>query len=140
MSAGSEDDRYLRGVEAMNDLQGERVASRIRDFLRNASPEFERYAVSASYGDVYGRPGLSIRDRQLVTIGVLAGIGGCEPQLERHLITALDQGISADELIEVCIQVGAYAGQPRANNAFRVAVEVFERRGVHPGGAEPASG
>lgn len=124
------DARYERGVEMMDELQGERAGRKIRDHLRGISPEFERYAVTASYGDVYGRTGLVRRDRQLVTISVLAAMGGCEAQLERHLIAGINFGITPDEVIEVCIQVGAYAGQARANNAVRVAAEVFERLGV----------
>jgi 4-carboxymuconolactone decarboxylase len=134
------DRRYERGVEAMDELQGKRAGAKIREYLRGVSPEFERYAVSASYGDVYGRPGLELRDRQLVTISALAAMGGCEAQLERHLIAGIKFGITPDEVIEVCIQVGAYAGQARANNAVRVAAEVFERLGVSATGAEPAGG
>jgi 4-carboxymuconolactone decarboxylase len=131
----SDEERYRRGVEAMDELQGERAAPRIREFLRGISPEFERYAVSAGYGDVYSRPGLERRDRQLITIAALAAMGGCEPQLERHMIAGLEFGITPDELVELCIQIGAYAGQARANNAMRVAGEVFQKRGVSATGA-----
>jgi 4-carboxymuconolactone decarboxylase len=130
------DEHYERGVEAMDELQGERAGPRIRAALRGISPEFERYAVSASYGDVYTRGVLELRDRQLITIAALAAIGGCEPQLERHLLAGIKFGLTPDEIVELCIQIGAYAGQPRANNAMRVAGKVFEKLGVSATGVE----
>jgi len=129
------DERYRRGVGQMDELQGERAGPKMRAALQAISPEFEAFAVSGSYGDVYSRPGMSKRDRQLVTISILAGIGGCEPQLERHLIAALKFGLTPDEIVETFIQVAAYAGQARANNAMRVAGEVFARAGVKASGA-----
>lgn len=126
----TDDDRVRRGMEALDALQGEGTAARMMDALARVDPGFARFAIGASYGEVGDRPGLSPRDRQLVTIAALAAMGGCEPQLERHVLAGLRAGLTREEIVETCVQIAVYAGHPRANNAFRVAGEVLRRRGL----------
>ena len=78
-----------------------------------------RYIVEFAFGDVYSRPGLSLRDRELSTVAMLAALGAREPQLDVHLQAALHVGITLDELREVLIHVAPYAGFPAAINAMR---------------------
>jgi 4-carboxymuconolactone decarboxylase len=82
--------------------------------------------VRSALGAVVGRPGLDLRTRQLVTVGVLAAIGGCEPQLQFHVGGALRAGATRTEVIETITQVYLYAGFPRAINAVQVARRAFE--------------
>jgi 4-carboxymuconolactone decarboxylase len=62
---------------------------------------------------------LALRDRELVTVAMLAAKGGSEPQLDVHLHAARNVGVTFDELREVLIQVAPYAGFPAAINAMR---------------------
>jgi 4-carboxymuconolactone decarboxylase len=94
------------------------------------SPSFAEYSISSTYGEVFPRERLELRSRQLVTIAILATLGGCEQQLKLHIRAGLKLGITGDEIVETIIQVAAYAGAPRASNAFLAATEVFERAGV----------
>ena len=80
------------------------------------------------FGDVYARPGLDPRSRQLVTIGVLTALGGCEPQLRIHIGAALNVGLTREEIVEAILHASVYAGFPRALNATFVAREVFAER------------
>jgi 4-carboxymuconolactone decarboxylase len=73
--------------------------------------------IETAYGDVYSRPGLSIRDRQLVTVGVLVALGRSS-QLPVHLRSSLEAGVTAEELQEVVIQTAVLAGFPQAMNAW----------------------
>lgn len=92
------------------------------------------------FGEIYARPQLSPRDRQLVTLGMLTALGGCEPQLELHVTTSLNVGLSPEEIIEALLHSSAYCGFPRAINATFAAKRVFESRGlsgrVRPDGQE----
>jgi 4-carboxymuconolactone decarboxylase len=127
MSTG---DRYAQGLEHLRKTQGEKVAGRIEEALRSVSPSFAEYSISSTYGEVFPRERLELRSRQLVTIAILATLGGCEQQLKLHIRAGLQLGITGDEIVETIIQVAAYAGAPRASNAFLAATEVFERAGV----------
>lgn len=77
-------------------------------------------------GTLVGRSGLDLRTRELVTVGILAAIGGCDPQLAFHTGGALRAGATAEEVIETLMQVSVYAGIPRTLNALAVAVKVLE--------------
>mgnify|MGYP003352937953 CR=1 FL=1 len=76
-----------------------------------------RMVIETAYGDVYDRPGLSLRDRQLVTVGVLTALGRSS-QLPQHLRTSLRHGVTEAELAEVILQVAVLAGFPVAMNAM----------------------
>jgi 4-carboxymuconolactone decarboxylase len=92
-------------------------------------PDFARYAVEAGWADVYGRPGLDLRQRQLLNIAALTALG-TEPQLAAHVRGALNVGVTPREVVEAVFHLALYVGHPRALNAFRVVREVFADRGV----------
>lgn len=74
--------------------------------------------------EVWNRPGLSLRDRSLVTLAVLAA-GGHLPQLRAHLQGARDRGVELDEVLEVMVQVAHYAGWPAGMSGQVAAEEVY---------------
>ncbi|MEV0794335.1 carboxymuconolactone decarboxylase family protein [Kribbella sp. NPDC050459] len=90
------------------------------------------HIVAFGFGDIYARPGLDAKQRQLVTLGVLTALGGCEPQLEVHLRTSLNVGLTPQELVETLIHAAGYAGFPRALNAVAVAKKVFTEQDLIP--------
>jgi 4-carboxymuconolactone decarboxylase len=109
-----DDGRYARGRARLSELHattGEAIVDDLGDL--------GRHIVEYAFGDVYSRPGLALRDRQLVTVAMLAALGNL-PQLEVHLQAALRVGITVDELHEVVLQVAPYAGFPRAMDAMRL--------------------
>lgn len=124
------DDRYARGLEFLARTQGEKTSQRIDHSLRSISESFAAYSVASTYGEVFARERLELKHRQLVTIAIVATLGGCESQLRLHIRAGLNLGLSGDEIVEAIVQVGAYAGAPRASNAMLVAAEVFEREQV----------
>ena len=77
---------------------------------------------------IEGDAGQSARSRQLVTIGVLTALGGCEPQLKVHVGAALNVGISEEEIQEAILHASVYCGFPRALNATFAAQEAIESR------------
>ncbi len=118
------DDRYARGLEILEEVQGREGAASILAGLGAMHPDLPGYVVEDGFADVYARPGLDLGPRQLVTVVALATLGGCERQLAVHVRGALNVGVSAEELFEALLQVGLYAGVPRALNAIRVLREV----------------
>ena len=79
------------------------------------------------YGDIWERPGLSKRDRSLVTVAALIAMNRPD-QLRSHLRIARENGLTQEELIETITHLAFYAGWPSAVTAVGVAREVFERR------------
>ena len=79
------------------------------------------------YGDIWERPGLSKRDRSLVTVAALIAMNRPD-QLRSHLRIARENGLTQEELIEAITHLAFYAGWPSAVTAVGVAREVFERR------------
>ena len=123
---------YGRSVlEAVDNGGGERMVRALEDI----SPALGEQAL-IGFGEIYARPQLSPRDRQLLNVGILTALGGCEPQLEVHINTSLNVGLTPEEIVEALLHASAYCGFPRALNATFVAKRVFERRGLLPLGGE----
>ena len=76
------------------------------------------------YGDVWRRTELSPRDRSLVTIAALAAMGD-EDQLDFHLRRGIESGLTKDQIAEAVIQVGFYAGWPKATKALGATVRIL---------------
>jgi 4-carboxymuconolactone decarboxylase len=89
------------------------------------APDFYRYVAASAFGLLWSRPGLALRDRSLTTVAQLAALGRPD-ELRAHLRGALNVGITKDELVEVLMQTAIYAGVPAANEALKVAAEVFD--------------
>jgi 3-oxoadipate enol-lactonase len=98
--------------------------------VREASPVLAAGVEEFIFADVFSRSGLPARERELLTVAVLAAIGGAENQLGVHVPAALECGADAEELIQLCEQITPYAGFPRALNALRAVRAVLEDRGL----------
>jgi 4-carboxymuconolactone decarboxylase len=79
-----------------------------------------KYVVEFVFGDIYSRPDLSLRDREMITVAVLTALGGLDAQLRVHMKAAFHLGVTTKELEEVVLQTVPYAGFPRALNAMGV--------------------
>ncbi len=120
----SEQERYKHGLEVLGAIDGD-AGQKVVDSLADISPDLAHHVVAWGFGDIYARPGLAPRDRQLVTLGMLTALGGCEPQLKVHIKAALNVGLSQEQIIEALLHSAVYCGFPRALNATFVAKEVF---------------
>lgn len=117
-------ERYVRGLRKLTDVDG-------RDGEEIVAPlgDLGRYIVEFAFGDIYSRPGLALREREIATVSALTVMGGREPQLRVHLNAALRAGLSAAEVEEVILQTVPYAGFPSAINALNLLREVVAQRG-----------
>ncbi|WP_433176998.1 carboxymuconolactone decarboxylase family protein [Actinoallomurus sp. CA-150999] len=125
------EERYEHGMKVLEQVDGE-AGQRIVNSLADTSPELGHQVVAWAFGDMYARPELPARDRQLVTLGVLAALGGCEIELEVHINAALNVGLAPTEIAEALLHSAVYCGMPRSINATLVAKKVFAERGLLP--------
>jgi len=98
--------------------------------VREASPVLAAGVEEFIFADVFSRSGLAARERELLTVAVLAAIGGADNQLGVHVPAALECGADPEELIQLCEQITPYAGFPRALNALRAVRAVLEERAL----------
>ena len=116
--------RFAQGSDLLSRIDGEGGTSVIES-LADIAPDVGRYIVEFAFGDIYARPALSLRDRELATIVSLCTQGAADPQLRVHIRGALNVGLTKSEVIEAFIQCIPYTGFPRVLNAINVAREVF---------------
>ena len=121
------DDRYARGWNKLKEIDGD-VGERVIAALAPIAPDFGRLLVEFGFGDIYSRPQLDLKSREIATIAALAALGNAQPQLKVHIEAALNVGCTRDEIVEVFMQMAVYAGFPAALNALFAAHEVFARR------------
>jgi 4-carboxymuconolactone decarboxylase len=120
-------DRYDRGLEKLKEIDGE-AGERVIESLKDIAPDLARYTIEFPFGDVYQRPGLDLKSREIATVAALTALGNAAPQLKVHIHGALNVGCSRQEIVEVIIQMAIYAGFPAALNGMAAAKEVFKER------------
>lgn len=114
--------RYERGRTRLREVHGERSLATIESL-----GDLGRLIVEVAYGDVYTRPGLSLRERQIATVAALVATGRSS-QLPVHLRSSLSAGLSGDEIREVIIQTALIAGFPPAMNAMATLKTILGER------------
>ncbi|GAA2431596.1 carboxymuconolactone decarboxylase family protein [Streptomyces mauvecolor] len=120
-------ERYERGLAVLRTVGGQENPA-VLDSLADIAPALGHMTVAFGYGDVVSRPGLTLRQRQIATVGALAALGNAAPQLRFHIGGALNVGVSPAEIVEILIHTAVYAGFPAALNGIGAAREVFEAR------------
>lgn len=119
--------RLARGSRALSKIDG-KAGENVVAALADIAPDFARYVIEFSFGDIYSRPGLDLRAREVATIAALTALGNATPQLKVHIDAGLNVGLSRDEIVEVIMQMAVYAGFPAALNGLFAAKEVFAHR------------
>jgi 4-carboxymuconolactone decarboxylase len=112
---------------------GQAVYKKLFGEERESKPDdtaLDDFTIEHLFADVWSRPNLEMRQRSIITVALLAGLGR-DRELARHIEGALNLGITRDEIIEIMIQVAYYAGWPAGHNGQRVAQEVFARSEAH---------
>ncbi|MEK7387244.1 MAG: GNAT family N-acetyltransferase, partial [candidate division NC10 bacterium] len=102
-------------------------ATSARSEVRQVAPKLIELSEKVLYGDVWERPGLSKRDRSLITVAALTVMGRSD-QLPGHLERALANGVTREEIGELITHLAFYAGWPAAMTAGRIARKVFDER------------
>jgi 4-carboxymuconolactone decarboxylase len=116
-------EKYEKGMAKRREVLGDDHVDRTIANTTGLDRDFQNWITEKVWGDLWNRPGLSTRDRSLVTIAMLAALG--HDELELHLRAARNTGITPEEIGEVLLHVATYAGVPAANHAFAMLKNVY---------------
>lgn len=109
------------GYQLLDQLQDEQTLHGWSGMLEREVPGFADWVITALFGGIYQRDGLSLRDRQLINLATLATLGGVDPQLTGHVKTSVRIGMSREEILEVFVHLAPYIGMPKTLAGLRVA-------------------
>ena len=133
-SAQEASSRYVRGWEKLREIDGH-AGERVVEALADIAPDFARYLIEFPFGDIYSRPQLDLKSREIGVVAALTALGNAAPQLKVHIHGALNVGCTREEVVEIIMQMAVYAGFPAALNGLFAAKEVFAERGPDSGAA-----
>lgn len=122
--------RYEKGKECIESIQKKSVEEIFGD-LEDIAPDLSRFVIEFPYSEIYTRNEVDLKTRELCTVAALTAIGTI-PQLKDHINAALNVGNSPEEIVEIIMQMSAYAGFPKAINGVVVAKEVFIDNDLFP--------
>jgi len=136
--------RYSRGWEKLREIDGqagERVIASLADIAPDFAKyliDFAKYLIEFPFGDIYSRPQLDLKAREIGVVAALTALGNATPQLKVHIHGALNVGCTRhgalnvgctrEEVVEIIMQMAVYAGFPSALNGLFAAKEVFAER------------
>lgn len=95
--------RYKTGLANLHHIDGE-TGEKVLTSLADIYPDLRRYIIEYPFGDIYGRPHLTLQQRELITIAMLATLGHAAPQLAVHIHGALNVSCDPQEITETLLQ------------------------------------
>lgn len=113
-------DAHTRGMAVRRAVLGDAHVDRATAAATPFDADFQAFITEGAWGAIWSRPGLTRRERSLITIALLAALGH-EEEVEMHARAAENTGASADDIREALLHVAVYAGVPAANRAFKAA-------------------
>ena len=122
-------DRYQKGWQKLKEIDGE-AGEKVIESLQDIAPDLARYVIEFPFGDVFSRPGLDLKSREIATVAALTALGNAQPQLKVHVHAALNVGCTPEEIVEVVMQMAVYAGFPSALNGMTLVKQVFAERDI----------
>jgi 4-carboxymuconolactone decarboxylase len=120
----SENGRYERGMAVRRAVLGDAHVDAAQARTDGFTADFQDLITRYAWGEIWGRPGLDRRTRSCITLAMLAALH-CDGELGMHVRAARRNGLTAEEIKEVLLQVAIYAGVPAANAAFAIAQRVL---------------
>lgn len=124
----TQDDRRKAGVDVIRTMFGRYLGDDqppIAATPDGPAGDLSRLAVEHCYGEIWSRPGLDLRSRSLVTLGILIASGHPD-ELRNHIKGALGNGLTPDEVLEAMLHSVAYVGFPAAGKAMAVAIKTLD--------------
>ncbi len=124
--ARSPSDRYRQGMVTRRRVLGDAHVDRATAATTSFDQPFQEMITEGAWGTVWSRPGISSRERSMITIALLAALGHDE-EVAMHVRATANTGASREDITEALMHVAIYAGVPAANRAFKIAKHVFEQ-------------
>ena len=122
-------DLFEQGLATRKQVLGEEYVNKSIDNADEFQLKLQEFITTHAWGAIWGREGIPLKTRSMINIALLAALGRTH-EFRLHLGGALNNGVTKDEIAEILIQVGGYAGFPCAVDGFRQAKEVFKEKGV----------
>jgi 4-carboxymuconolactone decarboxylase len=119
--------KFDDGMKVRREVLGDAHVDRSTTNSNSFDRDFQEYITETVWGGIWTRDGLERHTRHLVTIGILAALGR-EHELELHLRSTINTGVTPEQLREVFMHVAAYAGVPAANTAFALAKKILKEQ------------
>lgn len=117
-------DIYTAGMTTRRKVLGEDHVNRAEADKTDFDSPYQALITEAAWGHVWSRKTISPRERSMLTIALLAGLGN-DHELAMHIRATANTGASPDDVLEALLHVAIYAGVPRANHAIKIAKETF---------------
>jgi 4-carboxymuconolactone decarboxylase len=124
-----EEERTQQGMRVRREVLGDAHVDRAVASTTSFTEPFQDFITRYAWGEIWSRPGLGRAERSMVTLAVLTALGR-EHELAMHVRAGLRNGLTAEQIGEVLLQTGVYAGVPAANRAFAIAQEVLREAGA----------
>jgi 4-carboxymuconolactone decarboxylase len=124
-----EAERAQEGMRVRREVLGDEHVDRAVAMTTSFTEPFQDFITRYAWGEIWSRPGLTRAERSMVTLTVLTALGR-EHELAMHVRAALRNGLTAEQIAEVLLQTGVYAGVPAANRAFAIAQDVLREAGA----------
>jgi 4-carboxymuconolactone decarboxylase len=122
-----EKSRYDRGLDTMRAIFGTGIEAALKN-VAATNPDLARCLVEFPFGDIYTRPGLDLKTREMLTVAALTVLGYPQAELKEHIRGALNVGCTCNEILEIILQMAVYAGFPAALEAVKTAASIFGER------------
>lgn len=126
-----DEQRAAQGMTVRREVLGDEHVDRAIAGTTPFTEPFQDLITRYAWGEIWSRPGLSRAERSMITLTVLAALGR-DHELGMHVKAALRNGLTPDQIAEVLLQVGVYAGVPTANRAFAVAQNALNEVAAEP--------
>src|SRR5689334_22261333 len=119
--------KYERGMAVRRQVLGDRHVDEASARATSFDDDFQTFITEGAWGSLWSRPGLTLRERSMLTLALLAALGHDE-ELAMHVRATANTGASIDDIKEALLHVAVYAGVPAANRAFKVAKQELAKR------------
>jgi 4-carboxymuconolactone decarboxylase len=120
--------KYDRGMATRRSVLGDRHVDEATARSTVFDADFQTFITESAWGSVWSRPGLTKRERSMLTLALLAALGHDE-EFAMHVRATANTGATAEDIKEALLHVAVYAGVPAANRAYKIAKhELGQRR------------
>ncbi|MFN7101676.1 MAG: 4-carboxymuconolactone decarboxylase [Pseudorhizobium sp.] len=135
----SPSERYLQGLATRRSVLGEAHVDRALANETDFDRPFQSFITEGAWGTLWSGPGFTKRERSIVTIALLAGLGHHE-EVAMHVRATARTGATREDICEALMHVAVYAGVPAANHAFKIAKAVFAEMDAEQEAGTPTGG
>tara|TARA_R100000365_G_C2733914_1_gene63612 strand:+ start:366 stop:755 length:390 start_codon:yes stop_codon:yes gene_type:complete len=118
---------FDRGMATRRAVLGDGHVDKAAARTTELDDAFQTFITEGAWGSVWSRPGLSKRERSIVTLALLAGLGQ-EEEFAMHVRATVNTGATEDDIKELLLHVAVYAGVPAANSAYKIAKHELAKR------------